>query len=182
MVTYEELLQAQYVKKLEAVEKEKYVSFHLQNYILDLASAIQFSQAGNAKYAAIAGYYGMLNCTLWYFAKYFNLKISEEQVGVHTNCLIVLQKFVKDKQLQEKIIALLEEAKKEFLSFTVLKKNKEDTLPLLLKQGSEKRKKYTYYSTEKNPPNTSQQLQEAILFIENTVKPYISIMEKLLCS
>src|SRR3989344_1125264 len=84
MVTYEELLQAQYIKKLEKLEKEKYVLFHHQNYTLDLASAVQFIEAGNAKYAAIAGYYGMLNCTLWYFAKYFNLKISEEQIGVHT--------------------------------------------------------------------------------------------------
>lgn len=181
MVTYEELLQAQYVKKLEKLEKEKYVLFHFQNYTLDLASAIQFIEAGNAKYAAIAGYYGMLNCTLWYFAKYFNLKISEEQVGVHTNCLIVLQKFVKDERLKEKIITLLEEAKQEFLSFTTLKKGKEDTLPLLLQQGADKRKKYTYYSTENNLPGTSQQLQEAKSFIENIVKPYISIMEKLPC-
>lgn len=181
MVTYEELLQAQYVKKLERLEKEKYVLFHLQNYALDLASAIQFIEAGNAKYAAIAGYYAMLNCTLWYFAKYFNLKISEEQVGVHTNCLIVLQKFVKDERLKLKIITLLEEAKKEFLSFTILKTSKENTLPLLLQQGADKRKKYTYYSTEKSLPDTSQQLQEAKNFIETIVKPYISIMEKLPC-
>ena len=181
MVTYEELLQAQYIKKLEKLEKEKYVLFHHQNYTLDLASAVQFIEAGNAKYAAIAGYYGMLNCTLWYFAKYFNLKISEEQVGVHTNCLIVLQKFVKDGGLKEKIIILLEEAKKEYLSFTTLKTRKEQTLPLMLQQGAEKRRKYTYYSTQKNLPDTSQQLQEAKNFIENTVKPYISIMEKLQC-
>ena len=181
MVTYEELLQAQYIKKLEKLEKEKYVSFHHQNYTLDLASAIQFIAAGNAKYAAIAGYYGMLNCTLWYFAKYLNLKISEEQVGVHTNCLIVLQKFVKDGGLKEKIIILLEEAKKEYLSFTILKTGKEQTLPLLLHQGADKRRKYTYYSTEKSFPDTSQQLQEARNFVENIVKPYISIMEKLQC-
>jgi len=181
MVTYEELLQAQYIKKLEKLEKEKYVLFHHQNYTLDLASAVQFIEAGNAKYAAIAGYYGMLNCTLWYFAKYFNLKISEEQIGVHTNCLIVLQKFVKDERLKDKIMALLEEAKKEFLSFTTLKKDKEDTIPFLLQQGANKRKKYTYYSTEKNLPDNSQQLQEAKNFVENIVKPYISIMEKLQC-
>ena len=198
MVTYEELLQAQYIKKLEKLEKEKYVLFHHQNYTLDLASAIQFIEAGNAKYAAIAGYYGMLNCTLWYhrnwkflghkkflifscFAKYFNLKISKEQVGVHTNCLIVLHKFVKDQRLKEKIIILLEEAKKEYLSFTILKTGKEQTLPLLLHQGADKRRKYTYYSTEKSFPDTSQQLQEARNFVENIVKPYISIMEKLQC-
>jgi len=181
MVTYEELLQAQYIKKLEKLEKEKYVLFHHQNYTLDLASAVQFIAAGNAKYAAIAGYYGMLNCTWWYFARYFNLKISEEQVGVHTNCLIVLQKFVKDERLKEKIIILLEEAKKEYPSFTTLKIGKEQTLPLMLQQGAEKRRKYTYYSTQKNLPDTSQQLQEAKNFIENTVKPYISIMEKLQC-
>lgn len=198
MVTYEELLQAQYIKKLEKLEKEKYVLFHFQNYTLDLASAVQFIAAGNAKYAAIAGYYGMLNCTLWYhrnwkflghkkyfifscFAKYFNLKISEEQVGVHTNCLIVLQKFVKDERLKDKIMALLEEAKKEFISFTTLKTNKEETLPFLLQQSADKRKKYTYYSTEKSLPDAPHQLQEAKSFIENTVKPYISIMEKLQC-
>ena len=88
---------------------------------------------------------------------------------------------MKDEKLKEKIITLLEEAKKEFLSFTTLKTKKEETLPLLLQQGADKRKKYTYYSIEKNLPDTSQQLQEAQNFIENIVKPYISILEKLQC-
>lgn len=181
MVTYEELLQAQYVKRLEKTEKEKYVLFHTQNYALDLASALQFLELKNPKYAVIAGYYAMLNCTLWYFAKYFNLKLSGEEVGVHKNCLIVLQKFVKDEQLKKKILHLLEEAKKEFFSFTTLKKGAEETLPLLLQLGAEKRKKYTYYSTEKTLPDDSHQLQEAKNFLEFTVKPYLSIMEKLQC-
>ncbi len=181
MVTYEELLTAQYVKKLEKIEKEKYVLFHVRNYQFDIESAQSFVQAGNAKYAAIAGYYAMLNCTLWYFAKYFSLKISEEDVGVHKNCLIILQHFVKDIVLKNQIISLLEEAKKEFLSFTILKRDKENTLPLMLQQGADKRKKYTYYSSERNLPENSQQLQEAKQFIENTVKPYLSILEKLSC-
>jgi len=181
MATYQELLIAQYVKKLEKIEKEKYVLFHFQNYQLDAESAQSFVQIGNAKYAAIAGYYAMLNCTLWYFAKYFSLKISEEEVGVHTNCLIILQHFVKDTVLKNRITTLLEEAKLEYLSFTILKKEKENTLPLLLQQGADKRKKYTYYSSGKTLPDNTQQLQEATQFIENTVKPYLSILEKLTC-
>lgn len=181
MVTYEELPQAQYVTKLAKTEKDKYVEFQVQNYELDLASAVEFLHSGNTKYAVIAGYYAMLNCTLWYFAKYFNLKISEEDVGVHTNCLIILRSFVKDEQLRSKIITLLEEAKKEFISFTTLYKNKEETLPLLLLQGSEKRKKYTYYSRERSLPKNVEPVQEAQNFIENTVRPYLSILEKLQC-
>jgi hypothetical protein len=118
---------------------------------------------------------------LWYFAKYFNLKISEEDFGVHTNCLIVLEKFVKEKKLKQKIITLLEEAKKEYLSFTVLKQKKEETLPLLLRQSAEKRKKYTYYSFKRNLLSENDQLNEAKCFLENTVKPYLLILEELQC-
>jgi len=181
MVTFEELMRAQYVKRLEKVEKEKYVSFHLDNYKLDLESATAFLELQNAKYTTIAGYYVVLNVTLWYFAKFFNLKISEEDVGVHKNCQIVLEKFVKDKKLKEKILHLLEEAKKEFTSFTVLKTRKEETLPLILKQSADKRKKYTYYSSERELPKDSDKISEAKNFIEHVVKPYIAIMEKLKC-
>jgi len=181
MVTYEELLQRQLIRKIETIEKEKFVSFHQNNYLFDLNSCIQLTEQGNAKYAVIAGYYAVLNATLWYFAKYFNLKISEEDTGVHTNSLIVLEKFVKEQQLKQKIIKLLEEAKKELISFTLPSKNKEETLPLLLKQSADKRKRYTYYSSNRELPKEMDQLNEARAFIETTVKPYISIMEKLKC-
>ena len=129
MVTYEELLQRQLIRKIETVEKERYVSFHSYNYKLDLNSAIRFLELNNSKYGVIAGYYAVLNVTLWYFAKFFNLKISEEDTGVHTNCQIVLEKFVKEEKLKQKIIQLLNEAKEEFVSFTVLKRRSEETLP-----------------------------------------------------
>lgn len=179
MVTYEELLQKQIIKKIETLEKEKYVSFHLYNYKLDFESALKFLELGNSKYSVIAGYYAALNITLWYFAKYFNLKISEEDTGVHTNCLVVLEKFVKEDKLKQKIIQLLEEAKKEFISFTILKKRSEETLPLILRQSAEKRKRYTYYSSERNLPQAADQLNEAESFLENTVKPYRAILERL---
>ncbi len=181
MATYNELLQRQIIKKIETVEKERYVSFHLDNYKIDLESTKQFISINNSKYAVIAGYYAVLNVTLWYFAKFFNLKISEEDTGVHKNCQIVLDYFINDKTLKKKIIELLEEAKKEFVSFTVLKKNKEQTLPLMLKQSSDKRKRYTYYSSERVLPAASDQFLEAKNFVENVVMPYISIMEKLKC-
>lgn len=181
MVTYEELLQRQLIKKMETVEKEKYVSFHQFNYKHDLDSANQFLEIKNTKYAVIAGYYAVLNVTLWYFAKYFNLKISEEDTGVHTNCLIVLEKFVKTDNLKKKIIELLNEARQEFVSFTILKKNSEETLPLMLKQSADKRKRYTYYSSERELPQPDNQLNEAKAFIENVVEPYLSVMEELKC-
>ncbi|MBI2666153.1 hypothetical protein HYX13_00925, partial [Candidatus Woesearchaeota archaeon] len=154
---------------MENVDKEKYVSFHVVNYQLDFSSAITFLEIKNVKYAVIAGYYAVLNVTLWYFAKYFNLKISEEDTGVHTNCLIVLEKFVGEKQLREKIITLLNDAKKEFVSFTILKKNTEETLPLLLRVSADKRKRYTYYSQTRNLPSGSDQLLEAKNFLESIV-------------
>ncbi len=181
MVTYQELLQSNFIKKLEKVEKEKYVSFHLDNYKIDLNSAKQFLEIKNSKYTVIAGYYVVLNITLWYFAKYFNLKVSEKNVGVHKNCLIILEHFVKEKNLKNKIIDLLRKAKEEFTSFTILEKNQENTLPLMLKHSADKRKKYTYYSSERNLPENDQQLNEAKIFIESVVKPYISIMENLKC-
>ncbi len=181
MVTYEELLQRQIIKKIETVEKERYTSFHQMNYQIDIESAIKFLEIQNPKYTVVAGYYAMLNVTLWYFAKYFNLKISEEDTGVHTNCLIVLEKYVKEENLKQKIINLLEEAKKEFVSFTLLKKNKEETLSLMLQQSADKRKRYTYYSSNRDLPSVSNQLNEAKVFLENTVKPYLLIMEKLKC-
>jgi hypothetical protein len=179
MVTYKELLQRQLIKKLEKVEKEKYVTFHLDNYKIDLESSITFLRSGNSKYAVIAGYYAVLNVTLWNFAKYFNLKISEKDIGVHINCLIVLDEFVKDKNLKAKILNLLKEAKEEFNSFTALKKNSQETLPVMLKQSSDKRKRYTYYSIDRNLSNDDNKLNEARNFINAVVKPYTSIMEKL---
>lgn len=181
MVTYKELLQRQLIKRIETTEKEKYVSFHEENYKLDLNSAITFLAANNTKYSVIAGYYAVLNVTLWYFAKFFNLKISEEDTGVHTNCLIVLEKYVSDAKLRLKIVKLLNLAKKEFVSFTILKQKTEETLSLMLKQSADKRKRYTYYSTNRNLPNSSEQMEEAKYFLENVVKPYIFIMEKLKC-
>jgi len=181
MVTYEELLQRNLIKKITTIEKERYVSFHATNYQIDFSSAQQFLELNNAKYAVIAGYYAVLNVTLWYFAKYFNLKISEEDTGVHTNCLIVLEKFVKEEPLKQKIIALLEEAQKEFVSFTILKKSKEETLPLMLRASAEKRKRYTYYSSERSLPQGADQVLEAKNFLDNIVKPYLSIMETLKC-
>lgn len=91
------------------------------------------------------------------------------------------EKFVKEKELKQKIIFLLEQAKQEFVYFTILKKNTEVTLPLLLRQSADKRKRYTYYSRERSLPTQDQQLHEAKLFLDNTVKPYIFIMEKLKC-
>ena len=179
MVTYPDLLQRQIVRKIETVEKGKYVSFHEQNYRLDLRSAITFLGLNNPKYAVIAGYYTVLNATLWYFAKHFNLKISEEDTGVHTNCLIVLEHFVKEEQLKKKIIILLNEARKEFDSFTILKQKAEETLPVMLKQSADKRKRYTYYSSERDLPQESEQMMEAKHFLKNTVEPYLLIMENL---
>ncbi|MBI2152031.1 hypothetical protein HYU21_04855 [Candidatus Woesearchaeota archaeon] len=181
MVTYQELLQRQIIKKIETTEKEKYVSFHFDNYKFDLDSATNFLAANNTKYSVIAGYYAVLNVTLWYFVKFFNLKISEEDTGVHTNCLIVLEKFIQEKKLKLEIVNLLNLAKKEFVSFTILKQKSEETLPLMLKQSADKRKRYTYYSTERRLPNASEQTEEAKNFLENVVKPYIFIMEKLKC-
>ena len=181
MVTYPELLQGGFVRKLEKVEKEKYVFFHLDNYKIDLNSANIFLEIKNSKYAVIAGYYAVLNLTLWYFAKYFNLKISEKDTGVHKNCLIILEHFVKEKTIKEKVIELLRKAEKEFESFTILKKNQEQTLSLMLKQSADKMKKYTYYSSERELPQDNQQLNEAKTFLENVVKPYISILERLSC-
>lgn len=181
MVSYEELLQRQIIKRIEKVEKDRYVSFHFDNYKIDFDSTKLFLEQKNSKYAVIAGYYAVLNITLWYFAKYFNLKISEQDTGVHKNCLIVLEHFVHDKNLKKKVINMLEEAKKEFTSFIILKQNKEETLPLILKQSADKRKRYTYYSPERNLAKSTEQLNEAKNFIENTVVPYLSIMEKLKC-
>lgn len=179
MVTYKELLERQLIKKLEILEKDKYVSFHLENYKIDLESADSFLKIKNSKYTVIAGYYCVLNVTLWNLAKYFNLKISERDTGVHTNCLVALDEFVNDKKLKERIIKLLNEAKEEFSYFTILRRNSEQTLPTILKQSSEKRKRYTYYSSERDLPGIDDRFSEARNFINNVVKPYVSIMEKL---
>lgn len=181
MVTYQDLVDRQLIKRLEKVEKEKYVSFHLNNYKIDLESAENFLELGNSKYAVIAGYYAVLNVTLWNLAKYYNLKISEKDTGVHTNCLVVLEEHVTDKKVKERIIMLLQEARKEFYNFTILKKYPEQTLPVMLKQSADKRKRYTYYSSDRSVPKNDDMFHEAKNFIEQVVRPYISIMERLQC-
>lgn len=178
MVTYSELLNRKLIKKLEKVEKNRYVSFHLDNYKIDLKSAKEFLKNKNSKYSVIAGYYAVLNVTLWNLAKYFNIKISEKDIGVHSNCLIVLEEYVKDKKLKDKILKLLIEAKDEFRSFTILKNKSEETLPIMLKHSADKRKRYTYYSSQRDLPKDNDKINEAKNFLGNVVKPYISIMEK----
>jgi hypothetical protein len=179
MVNLNELRQKNIITKLEKVEKDKYVFFHFNNYNIDLKSAEEFLKLKNSKYVVIAGYYAVLNVTLWYFSKFFNLKISEKDTGVHKNCLIVLEEYIKDNKLKEKIIYLLNQAKKEFTSFTFFKKKPEETLPIFLKISSEKRKRYTYYSSERKTLKEDESLNEAKLFIKNIVIPYIKIIEEL---
>ena len=51
----------------------------------------------------------------------------------------------------------------------------------MLKHSADKRKKYTYYSEERNQPKEKDKINEAKNFLENVFKPYISIMERLRC-
>ena len=116
----------------------------------------------------------MHDVTKLFLAKRFNIKIVSP--NIHAKTILAVEEIITDQKLKTKLIELLQEAKATYYNIERLK---EKSLPLLLKKGKQERGKAQYYTqdyTDKKDINA----QKAVYFIEEIVKPYITLMQGLL--
>lgn len=153
------------VSTLTPMNKERYVKWHKENAEQDLKDAKNMIKVSE-KWAIITGYYAMHNAAKYYLGKVRNKKI--EQPEAHADTIKEIE--VALRQKYKTVAQLIEQAKEEFDSLT--NADQED-IKLRLIQGREKMEKRTYYQTHPTKP------EEAIKFIEETVKPFIKIIMEL---
>ncbi|MEK6846200.1 MAG: hypothetical protein AABY26_05545, partial [Nanoarchaeota archaeon] len=103
-----------------------------------------------------------------------NIKVSSPDI--HAKTIEVLEHFITDKELKEKLIILLKEAKNAYFDIERLR---EKVVPLMLKQAKKERGKSQYY-TEDYTKERKVNAQRATYFLDNFVKPYVELMEGLI--
>jgi ribonucleotide reductase alpha subunit len=158
------------ISRFATAEKERkqiYLDWHEEACKEDLKTA-DFLKGESHRWAVTAAYYAMLNITKRYLAKHHNLSINDRS---HTAARIALAKVLEEKPEKERALALLKAAEQEFESFNP----KGKTLPSMLSAGQHKREKASYYS---HPPPLHH-ATDLDSFLKSTVKPFISIMERL---
>lgn len=155
---------------LPATEKENYLSFHKIAFEEDLKHA-EKNAFDFPRWSIISAYYGMHDLTKLFLAAKFNIKISSPDIHVKT--IEALEYFISGKDLKNKLLQMLKQAKDAYFNAERLK---ERTLPLLLKRGKQERGKAQYYSqdyTEKDNVNA----QKAMYFLKTIVNPYVEILK-----
>ena len=173
MVDFEELEAEGAISRFTAAEKERkglYLEFHAQAYKEDLDIAESLKSASH-RWSVTAAYYAMLNLTKLYLAKRHNLSINDRS---HVAARLALARVLEEKGTRKRALELLEQAEKEFESFTAPRR-RESSLPSMLSAGQKKRERASYYS---HPPPQRRREDLDSLF-KGTVRPFISIMEKL---
>ena len=158
---------------LPATEKENYLDFHKQVYEEDLRHAIK-NLLEFPRWTIISGYYSMHNITKLFLAQQYNIKITSPEI--HRKTILALEEFIKDKQIQNKLLSLLKKAKDIYYSSERLK---EKVLPLLLKRGKQERTKSQYYTKDYTKKIVIDS-KKASYFLETIVKPYIKLIEGLM--
>lgn len=116
----------------------------------------------------------MHDITKLFLAKKFNIKIVSPDI--HAKTILAVEEVITNPELKTTLIGLLQEAKATYYNIERLK---EKSLPLLLKKGKQERGKAQYYTQEYNDKNNIN-AQKAIYFIEEIVKPYITLIRGLL--
>lgn len=157
---------------LPVTEKENYLLFHKTAYADDISTA-EDNAIRHPRWAIIAGYYAMHDITKLFLAKEFSIKITSP--NIHEKAIKVLEEFVHDKKLKEKLIELLKEAKEAYFNAERLKEN---TLSAMLKYGKAERGKTQYYSEDysgKAGPDS----QKASYFLDTIAIPYVKIIERM---
>lgn len=160
-------------QELPATERENYLQFHKDAYKEDLSHA-EDTLLKFPRWSIISGYYAMHDLTKYFLALKLNIKVSSPEI--HSKTIEALEYFIKDKELKEQLIALLKEAKNAYFDVERLR---EKVVPLLLKQAKKERGKSQYY-TEDYTQERKVNAQRAAYFLDNFVKPYVELMEKLI--
>lgn len=153
-------------------ETARWLKFHEEAYKEDQLMADKVL-TDSPRWSVIMAYYSMHNLTKLYLAKVHNLKISGEDV--HAKTLYFLSKYAKKDAA--KIIPLLNDAKKEYDAIT---SSSIWIIPRLLQKGRDERAKTQYYDVSKADKSKMEMMQTAQYFIDNFMKPYNDIMERLL--
>lgn len=160
-------------QELPATEKENYLQFHRDAYQEDLKHA-EDTLLKFPRWSIISGYYAMHDITKYFLALKLNIKVSSPDI--HFKTIEVLEHFVQDKELKEKLISLLKEAENAYFDIERLK---EKVVPLMLKQAKAERGKSQYY-TEDYTKDRKVNAQRSAYFLENFVRPYLKLMRGLM--
>ena len=161
------------MENLEATERESWISFHEAAYKDDLGHT-EKNIINFPRWSIISGYYAMHDIAKMYIGKIHNKKIVGERI--HSKLIEALKILIQNKEEREKIIGFLEEAEITFFNAIRLK---EKVVPLMLRTGRQERGKAQYYSTK--PDLKDFNSQRAAFFLDNIVKPFIEIMERMSC-
>ncbi len=159
MVKIEILIKECKVSKIRELEKERYINFFLHSYVDNLEHCKKVLNQF-PRWSIISGYYAMHDITKLLLAKIFALKIDLE---VHSTTIKVLRELIRNKE----IIRLLQEGHDEFIS-----------LANDLAEAKKERVKTQYYTGTEYMKKEYQKMAKS--FLEETVEPYLSKMNKLL--
>lgn len=171
ILTYEDFVSEGIIQTLPEAEYKDYIGFHEDSYKEDLKVADKLI-ATSPRWVIISGYYGMHDITKLYLAKNHSLKISGKHI--HAAVIVALRKVLENKEVREKALKLLDEAQKIYDVFQSHRKEK--IIPSILSRSKEERGKAQYYSGK--PEKIM--IDKAMRFIEQIVKPYIELIEKMM--
>lgn len=160
-------------RELPATERENYLQFHQDAYKEDLSHA-EDALLKFPRWSIISGYYAMHDLTKYFLAFKLNIKVSSPEI--HHKTIEALEHFIEDKELKERLIILLKEAKNAYFDVERLR---EKVVPLMLKQAKKERGKSQYY-TEDYTKDRKVNAQRATYFLDNFVKPYVELVERLI--
>jgi len=159
--TYFDYLESKTIQKVTFLEKENIKEFLEFTYKDDLKTSISIKD-NHFRYSIISGYYAMHDISKLY--EKFNIKFTKP--SVHDAVIKALKELVK----KDEIINYIEKSNKEF--------SKIQKLDYFLMKGKLSREKTQYYTN--NNFNFEKLKKDSNNFIENIVKPYIKIVEKLI--
>lgn len=158
--------------KLTSVDRSRWIQFHDAAYKEDQKMSEELL-IKSPRWSVITAYYAMHDISKLYLAKIHDIKVVGKDV--HEQTIHFISKYMEKER--EKVVQLLEDAKKKFDAIT---RSSVGIIPSLLRMGKKERGKTQYYDEKKASQTTGQQLQAATYFKDNFMKPYIEIMEKML--
>jgi hypothetical protein len=159
MVKIEILVNEGKVRKIQETELGRYVEFFSESYKDNLGHA-ESNTEKYPRWAIISGYYAMHDVSKLLIAKIYRFKIERE---VHATTIKVLRELIKD----EETVKLLEDGYEEF-----------QELGDELAEAKKERVKVQYYTGSRFLKEKYK--EKAKIFFDNTVKPFIGKILKLL--
>ncbi len=160
-------------EQLPATEKQNYLDFHEAAFEEDMRHS-EHNILLFPRWSIISAYYSMHNITKLFLAKLYNIKIISPEI--HAKTIAAIDQAIQEKELKEKLIHLLNQAKEIYYNAERLK---EKILPTLLRKGKQERTKSQYYTqdyTEQVVINS----QKASYFLDKIAQPYIKLIKELM--